>query len=171
MSKFSDDYHDYVFKNGKLLGQFDDMYRHSKEVPWHQDKTANSLFVDLDIAILKHFLPEFNIRSICDLGCGLGYVSARLHSEISPLVAELNITGIDVSTEAAAQACLLHPHINFFGVNILHDDISSWERKFDLLYVKDVLWYVAQDAKLFFSKAKTLLKRGGGALPAAIRAG
>lgn len=161
MSKFSDDYHDYVFKDGKLLGQFDDMYRHSKEVPWHQDKTANQVFVDLDIAILKHFLPEFDIRSVCDLGCGLGYVSARLLSELSPLFAGLDVTGIDVSLEAAARARLLHPQVTFHGIDILHDDIAAWEGKFDLLYVKDVLWYVAQDAGRFFDRARTLLKTGG----------
>lgn len=162
MSKFSDDYHDYVFKDGKLLGQFDEMYRHSRDVPWHQDKTANQVFVDLDIAILKHFLPEFSVQSICDLGCGLGYVSARLYSELSPLVDGLEVTGIDVSSEAAAQARLLHPHLTFFGADILNGDIKQWEGKFDLLYVKDVLWYVAHDAEHFFQRAGTLLKPGGG---------
>jgi SAM-dependent methyltransferase len=161
MSKFSDDYHDYVFKDGKLLGQFDEMYRHSKEVPWHQDQTAHQVFVDLDIAILKHFLPKFDIRSICDLGCGLGYVSARLHAELSPLITELSVTGIDVSPEAAARARLLHPQLSFHGVDILHDDIAPWEGKFDLLYLKDVLWYVASDAERFFGGASALLRRGG----------
>ncbi|BAO31141.1 class I SAM-dependent methyltransferase [Sulfuritalea hydrogenivorans] len=161
MSKVSDDYHDYVFKDGKLLGQFDDMYRHSREVPWHQDKTANQVFVDLDIAILKHFLPELGIRSICDLGCGLGYVAARLYAELSPLVAGLDVTGIDVSSEAAARARLLHPQLSFHGIDILRDDISPWQGRFDLLYVKDVLWYVALDAGQFFDRARELLKPGG----------
>lgn len=162
MNKFSDDYHDYVFKNGKLIGQFDEMYHHSKEIPWHQDKTANQVFVDLDIAILKHFLPHFNIQSICDLGCGLGYVSARLHAELSPHIDGLDVTGIDVSSAAALQAQTLHPHLAFFGVDILKDEIAQWEGGFDLLYIKDVLWYVCPDADQFIHKAKTLLKEGGG---------
>lgn len=162
MNNFSEDYHDYVFKNGKLIGQFDEMYRHSKEVPWHQDKTANQVFVDLDIAILKHFLPRFNIQSICDLGCGLGYVSVRLHAELSPHVDGLEVTGIDVSSEAAAQARFLHPHLTFFGMDILKDDIPQWEGKFDLLYIKDVLWYVCQDVDQFIHRAKALLREEGG---------
>lgn len=161
MNEFSDDYHDYVFKNGQLIGQFDEMYRHSKEIPWHQDKTANQVFVDLDIAILKHFLPRFNIQSICDLGCGLGYVSARLHAELSPQFDGLKVTGIDVSSEAATQARHLHPHLTFFGADILKDNITQWEGRFDLLYMKDVLWYVCQDADRFIRKAKALLKEGG----------
>ena len=162
MKNPSDNYHDYVFKNGKLIGQFDEMYRHSKDVPWHQDKTANQVFVDLDIAILKHFLPGFNIKSICDLGCGLGYVSAKLHAELSLHVDGLDVTGIDVSSEAAAQASSLHPHLTFFGVDILNDDITQWEGKFDLLYIKDVLWYICHDADKFIRRAKTLLKDSGG---------
>jgi len=37
----SDDYHDYVIKNGKLIGEFDQMYLKSKNIPWHQDKQEN----------------------------------------------------------------------------------------------------------------------------------
>lgn len=162
MNEFSDDYHDYVFKDGRLVGQFDEMYRHSKEVPWHQDKTANQVFVDLDIAIIKHFLPQFKIKSICDLGCGLGYITNRLHAELFPYVEGLDVTGIDVSSAAAAQALSLHPHLKFFGLDILKDDILQWEAKFDLLYMKDVLWYVCPDVDQFIHKAKTLLREGGG---------
>jgi len=61
------------------------------------------------------------------------------------------VTGIDVSSEAAAQACLLHPHFTSFGANILNDDIGQWEREFDLLYMKDVLWYIVRMPR-YFSK-------------------
>jgi SAM-dependent methyltransferase len=140
------------------------MYRHSKEVPWHQDKTAQQVFVDLDIAIFKHFLPELKVRSICDLGCGLGYVSARLHAALSALITGLDVTGIDVSSEAAMRARLLHPQVSFHCVDILHDDIAPWEGKFDLLYLKDVLWYVASDAERFFARARALLRSEGGVI-------
>lgn len=161
MTEFSDDYHDYVFKDGKLVGRFDDMYRHAKEVPWHQDKTANQVLVDLDVAVLRHFLRDIGVRSICDLGCGLGYVTARLYAELSPLVDGLEVTGIDVSAEAAARARILHPHLAFLGADILKDDMDRWAGKFDLVYVKDVLWYICHDAKRFFRRAKALLRPGG----------
>jgi len=28
------------FNHGKLVGKFEEMYQHSSETPWHQDKTA-----------------------------------------------------------------------------------------------------------------------------------
>lgn len=73
------DYHDYVFKDGKLVGKFDEMYKYSAEIPWHQDKTVYSVFSEIDIAILK----QYKYESICEIGCGLGYFSNRLYSEIS----------------------------------------------------------------------------------------
>ncbi|MCK9376428.1 MAG: hypothetical protein M0P73_09770 [Syntrophobacterales bacterium] len=65
MDKFSNDYHDYVFKNGKFLGNFEGMYRHSTDVPWHQDKTSYSVFSDIDLAILR----QYRYNSICEVGC------------------------------------------------------------------------------------------------------
>ncbi len=155
----SGDYHDYVFKDGRLLGQFDEMYRNSKEVPWLQDKTANKLFVDLDISIIKHFLTQFNISSICDLGCGLGYVTSRLHKELLPLVSNLNITGIDVSIEAINQAKMIHPDINFIQANLAIQKLDHI--KFDLIYMKDVLWYICNEVDDFILSAKEMLNPGG----------
>jgi hypothetical protein len=34
----SRDYHDYVFKNGKFIGKFDEMYQYSENIPWNQDQ-------------------------------------------------------------------------------------------------------------------------------------
>ena len=39
----SEDYHDYVFKNGKLVGEMEQMYQKSKDIPWHQDKASEHL--------------------------------------------------------------------------------------------------------------------------------
>lgn len=75
----STDYHDYVFKDGKLVGKFDEMYKYSREIPWHQDKNAYSVFSNIDIAILK----QYKYESICEIGCGLGYFTNRLHKELS----------------------------------------------------------------------------------------
>jgi|TARA_B100000315_G_scaffold178802_1_gene167474 hypothetical protein len=34
----SDDYHDYVIKDGRLIGEFEQMYKNSRDIPWHQDR-------------------------------------------------------------------------------------------------------------------------------------
>jgi len=157
----SDGYHDYVFKDGELVGRFDDMYCHSKEIPWHQDKTADRLFVDLDISIIKHFIPKFNIKSLCDIGCGLGYVTARLHDELAPHIGDFKVTGLDISPEATRKAKQLHPDLEFFSANIMTDNMEQWRGQFDFIYMKDVLWYVCQDADGFIDKVVQLLRNGG----------
>jgi len=157
MDNRSDDYHDYVFKDGKVLGLFEEMYKHSKEIPWHQDKTADQVFVDIDLAILKHFLPKKSSYSICDLGCGLGYVTNRIYKEFQEFMPELAVTGIDISKSASEQAKAMHMGINFCNIDILNDDISGLYSKYDLLYVKDILWYIINDADVFFRNAKKCL--------------
>ena len=137
------------------------MYKHSKEIPWHQDKTANQVFVDIDLAIIKHFLPRESSYSICDLGCGLGYVTNRIYKEFQEFMPELVVTGIDISKSAAAQAGVMHKDINFYGIDIMNDDISKFYSKYDLIYIKDVIWYVAQDIEKFIQKVALLLNDTG----------
>ena len=111
----STDYHDYIFKDGKLIGKFDEMYKCSEQIPWHQDKTAYSVFSDIDIAILK----QYKYDSILEVGCGLGYFSNRLYKELcsnnnepSPLSFP-QVTGIDVSQTAIEKASKQFPEIRF----------------------------------------------------------
>ncbi len=157
----SKNYQDYVIKNGTLVGEFDEMYRQATEVPWHQDKTAGQVFVDVDIAIIKHFIPLYNVQSLCDLGCGLGYISSRLQSELAPLNMRLRVTGIDVSNDAINKARLLHPNVEFITLNLLNDDISYLKGAFDFLYIKDIFWYVMHQADKFIETSQSLLKDDG----------
>ena len=161
MKKPSNKYHDYIFKDGSLLGEFDEMYKNSKEVPWHQDETARQVFVDIDIAIINHFVETNKLSMVADVGCGLGYVAARLKDELKIDASNFLTIGFEVSGEAVSRAASLHPEIEFVKHDIIHDDISAWEGKFDLLYIKDLLWYVAESADDVFQKVENLLRKGG----------
>ena len=61
-------YQDYVIKNGKFIGKFDEMYRNSVEVPWHQDETSMGLYADLDVAIISYMNRLCRFDSIADIG-------------------------------------------------------------------------------------------------------
>lgn len=160
LDQFSSDYHDYVFKNKQLLGEFDDMYKYSSSVPWHQDKTAYDIFSDIDIAILKHFLSP-SIDSVCDIGCGLGYLSNRLNHELFPVTGHRSMTGIDISENAIKKASDMFPSINFICKDLLIDDIGEIAASFDFIYLKDILWYISDNAYPFFGKVSSLLKPNG----------
>lgn len=125
-------YQDYVIRDGRYIGQFDDMYRNSAEVPWHQDETVNAIFSDLTVAILKHH----RVCSLLDVGCGVGYMAERLRREI----AELNrVVGIDISQTAVARAAELFPDVEFIPGTL---DTLTIGECFEVVVSKDVLWYV-----------------------------
>ena len=65
--KYPDDYHEYVFKEGKLIGKFEEMYRHTS-MPWHQDETAYRIFSEIDLTILR----QRKYEKVLDVGRGLG---------------------------------------------------------------------------------------------------
>ncbi len=63
----STDYHDYVIKDGKFVGAFDEMYLHASD-PWHQDE-ADRHWKAEEIALLLRSKHRYS-RAL-DVGCGL----------------------------------------------------------------------------------------------------
>lgn len=144
--KHSADYHDYVFKDGKRVHKFDEMYRYSRDVPWHQDQTAFAVFSEIDLAILK----QYRYRTICEVGSGLGYFTDRLHRELlDPEGAPPVVTGIDISPTAVRKARRLFPGLRFAAADLTRTRPLSGER-FDLVVVKEMLWYVCHRLAPFF---------------------
>ena len=67
----STDYHDFVIKEGKLIGEFEQMYQKSATIPWHQDEQEGWIDVQFARTLISKF--AMNMTNIIDLGCGLGY--------------------------------------------------------------------------------------------------
>ncbi|MEM9635801.1 MAG: class I SAM-dependent methyltransferase [Pseudomonadota bacterium] len=157
--RHSDDYHDYVFKDGRLVGDFEGMYRNSADVPWHQDISAFDVISDIDIAILKR--EAFD--RICDVGCGLGHFTARLKNELSGKSDSLpgEVIGLDVSPKAVEDASALHSNCEFQVADILSDDFVDVPGQFDLVVCRGVLWYVVQDLEKVLSRLAQLGKECG----------
>jgi SAM-dependent methyltransferase len=151
-SKFSDDYHDYVFRDGKLVGDFDNMYRNSKLVPWEQDTRAEHWYTQVGIAMIREFAPY---GQILEVGCGLGYIAAKLEES-----ALLGVDAFDVSRVAIDRASDLHPGINFFVDNIA-DDTFRPKRAYDLVVVSEVFWYVTPWLDTTVRNIDACVKPGG----------
>lgn len=134
-------YQDYVIKDGRYIGRFEDMCRLASEVPWHQDETVNSVFSDLTVTLLRRRHPQ----SLLDVGCGLGYMAARLKSEMPELK---RIVGLDISETAVAKAAVMFPEIEF-RAGTVGADLSN--ERFDVVVSKDVLWYVLDDLSGYLS--------------------
>ncbi len=134
----SDDYHGYVFQDGKLIGEFEQMYQKSKDIPWHQDKDPARLDCKIALKILETQAPY---ESILDIGRGLGYLT----NEISQLYRKDGTTvGTDISPTAIDKARKLFPHIRFEILDITKDlDEQGWgETKYKLVFTRGLFWYV-----------------------------
>lgn len=139
----SNDYHDFVIKNGKLIGEFEQMYKKSAQIPWQQDEQENSLNVRLAIELLRCYSP---FDFICDFGSGLGFFLDILYRELCYKNAKL--IAYDVSKTCCEKGKHLFPHINFINYdlmldgcgkqNLLCDNIS----KKNLFVLRGTLWYV-----------------------------
>lgn len=107
MSKSTDD-HDYVFRDGELVSEFEDMYRNSTPTLWHQDEQNNWIEVRLMRQILKD-LGRFD--QIHDFGCGTGhYLDLMVNHSLET---KGNSYGYDVSAtacESARTSCPITSH-------------------------------------------------------------
>jgi trans-aconitate methyltransferase len=149
-------YQDYVIKDGRLIGAFEEMYRESAEVPWHQDKTAHSLFSEFDLAVLRQFNAEARWQRVLDLGCGLGHMTTRIAQDLPAA----RVEGIDISPTAIAKAAALHPHLAF-RVEDVRQPGGIRSGPYDLIVAKELLWYVLPQLTTVVANLRGALAPGG----------
>ena len=138
----SDDYHDYVFKNGKLIGEFDQMYRKSKNTPWRQDEQGNWLDIRLAIELIKEYGPY---GLISDFGSGYRYFLnqiAQCCGTDNPV-----LYGYDVSETACKKGRALFPNITFQQFDLMAEHTVKFKEKRReenkvLFLLRGTLWYV-----------------------------
>jgi SAM-dependent methyltransferase len=140
--KRSADYHDYVIKNGVLVGQFEQMYRDCED-PWNQSSpSCNELSLSRQAAIL--LMKKHGVRSVAEWGCGLGHYSALLAKDFQ-------VTGLDISETAIARARKRHPHISFEVSPI--SQISEFPA--DVVLFAEITWYILDQLDETFRRLRT----------------
>lgn len=135
--KEKQDYHDYVFKDGRLVGEFDEMYKHADGVPWHQDTVPNTWHGRIGTSVIEAAFDEGPIESILEVGCGYGHILSKLN--VGPNV---RAAGFDISPTAIERARELHPDHSFFVDELV---ALNHEGSYDLVICREVLWYVVDD--------------------------
>jgi SAM-dependent methyltransferase len=139
-----ENYRDYVIRDGRLVGEFEEMYRDYAD-PWRQT-TREKFGSDKAIALnlLARLKQEFGARRVVELGSGLGYFTAR--------IADLGfeVTGLDVSETAIAKARAKHPDIPFRVAPFKEFDIVR-ELAPDIIVMGEITWYVLDDLRAFVS--------------------
>ena len=139
----SSNYHDFVIKDGKFIGEFEQMYVKSKDIPWHQDKQENWLDIRLTIQLLKEYSP---FDYICDFGCGLGYFLDILKRKVG--TPECKLVGYDASPTCLKKAKVIFPTIKFYMLDLMKDNKqrdankNRGKEEKKLFAIRGSLWYV-----------------------------
>jgi SAM-dependent methyltransferase len=142
MNTPSPDYHDYVFRDGRLVGEFEAMYRHSTTVPWHQDEQRGWVDVRLTLEVLRDLQPFGEVH---DFGCGLGYYLSILQTEVA--AAGARCVGYDIAESACVQARALFPTNTFRQLDLTRQDAVTPALIPEgppnrLFVIRGTLWYV-----------------------------
>ena len=137
MSKLvhSDRYQDYVFKDGEFVGQFDEMYGRFPD-PWNCVADSASLDSDIFCALLQYISRD--VDNVLDVGCGLGALTARIHTAVAPA----EVRAIDVSSDAIEKAKRTYQGIHFSVHDLLSDSPGPLPHNLDLITMAEVCWYI-----------------------------
>ncbi len=101
-----DRYQDYVIKDGKFIGKFEEMYQKFDD-PWHQKENLETFYSRVCTPVT---LRQYGLKKVLEIGCGLGAFSNYLRA-----AADCSITGMDISETAIAKAKASYPEMEFYG--------------------------------------------------------
>jgi len=145
-------YQDYVIRDGKLVGEFEEMYRDFDD-PWEQSSHEPAA---LDKTIGLALLQKYGHQLALEYGCGFGHFTAQLQHGLGAAA------GVDISQTAIDKARVRFPDATFF-VGDIND--AAWIRDFapDALIFAEISWYVLAGLNEF---KKLIMKHceGGGFL-------
>ena len=148
-------YQDFVIKNGKFIGKFEDMYKKISD-PWNllrkNNKTKN-----LNYLVIYNYCEQ--IRSskeltILEIGCGFPQISYELYLK------KFKVYGTDISKTVIEKSKKKYPKIknNLFVSDFLN--FSLYEKlKPDIIILSDISWYVLPELKRFIKWYKNLKKK------------
>ena len=131
-----DRYQDYVIKDGKFIGKFEEMYQKFND-PWHQKENMSEFYSRVLTPVT---LRQYGLRNIVEMGCGLGAFTDYLQTAVPDCI----ITGMDISETAIAKAKKSYPDINFIKGEILEFSENP-DDKFEAVIFSEIMWYILQD--------------------------
>lgn len=138
----SENYHDYVIKDGKFVGEFEQMYRDCED-PWTQSTQPNKYS---RMACFLH-IKQFKIKSVLECGSGLGYYSDWLRKETG-----VNSKGLDVSETSVKRAKELFPDLDFEQADI-SKDLHKYTDHEAVLF-SEIMWYILDDLDVIIADLK-----------------
>jgi 2-polyprenyl-3-methyl-5-hydroxy-6-metoxy-1,4-benzoquinol methylase len=152
----SKDYHDYIIKNGKFIGAFEQMYQDIDD-PWHHGD-ASAIQYDIALFLIKRYKICVRGGRILDIGCGKGAFTSRIKKQIP----KSRILAVDIAPTAIKKAKEKYGKLGIdFEVMDIRRDYNGLKEKFDLLVLSQLMWYVLPKFRNIIYHLKVKLKRNG----------
>lgn len=152
----SKDYHDYVIKNGKFIGAFEEMYQNVAD-PWHHGQ-ARDISYDMALYLIDRFKICREKGRILDIGCGKGAFTYRIKKQC-PLA---EILAIDISPTAVKKAKSAYGKKGIiFKTMDISKEYRNIKRKFNLIVLSNIMWYILPDFKKIMNYLKNKLTIDG----------
>ncbi|TAE73234.1 MAG: class I SAM-dependent methyltransferase [Bacteroidetes bacterium] len=139
-------YHDYVIKDGKFVGKFEEMYEKFED-PWTQSVQPNKYSRMAGIVHLKNI----QVKSILECGCGLGYYADWIYKETNVVP-----KSVDISAIAIEKAKKIFPKLDFEVADICVD-LEKY-KEVDCIVFAEIIWYILPNLKDIFEVMKTHFK-------------
>jgi len=141
-------YQDYVIKDGKLVGDFDGLYKNFDD-PWHQSREDNAFDSRRVLAVswCNQLRKKYNCNRIVELGCGFGHLTEQLRQQNFASI------GVDISQVAVEKAREINPSSNFVTAG-LNEFEKIWQFDPDIFLMAEITWYVLDDLEKFIENLR-----------------
>lgn len=129
-------YQDYVIKDGKFIGKFEEMYQKFDD-PWHQKENLNDFYSRMLTPVT---LRKYQLRNVVEIGCGLGAFTNYLNT----MVPDCSITGMDISETAIKRTQKTYPDITFVRGGVLEFSKEPC-MEIEAIIFSEIMWYILED--------------------------
>ena len=150
-SKLRNKMHQYTIYNGKLIGDFENLYKDFKD-PFLQskkEKFETSKKAIINYCQLLQYKRKKKLKTL-EIGCGFG----QLSKELSKL--KFNAHGTDISKTAIKKA-QKNSSVKFYTSDFINFNLYK-EVNPDIFILSEVSWYVLPELKKFVSFLKKNFK-------------
>jgi SAM-dependent methyltransferase len=145
----SSDYHDYVIRDGRLVGRFEEMYQNCED-PWPE--TEEDLEFLPTSTRTCHIIARYGYTRILSIGCGKGMHLNWLKKKCPWITAE----GCEISKTAVESCRKKYPDITAHVMAV--SDFPHYPFDFDLIIIRETIWYMLEDWRAFCNHLKQKYK-------------
>ena len=144
----SDKYQDLVIKDGKLVGEWEKLYKNHPD-PWMQSTgdQVNSPTRELILSFCSKLREKHGTKRTLELGCGLAHLTEKLHEQ------GFTAMGTDIAQSAISIAKKRNSALEVFA-EPFNETKTLFEFNPDIIIMSQLTWYILDDLDVFLSRLR-----------------